>query len=330
MTPRPLLRCLWPILRRGGGEVQLGIDPTRSVVVHGLSEPQIAALESLDGTRVLPPVLAEDTALLTLLRGHGLVAEVEDHPDVPVELRAGLAGEAEAVMRTTGPGQGYAALARRRAACVLVAGRGPLPFAIATLLRRASVGRVLVGNDALDDALAGDAAGRATERAAPLPSVVVLVAAQAVGPGLAEPWRRRGIPVLPVVMHLVEAMVGPLVGPDGPCLRCLDLTRADLDSAWPMLAGQLARPAVGRGPEVGGQTALVAVAAGLACMVALAVLDGQALPVGRSLEVALPWPGVRQRQWQVHPRCSCHLSGHTEASGQPAASADRPQATMVP
>jgi hypothetical protein len=299
--------------------------------VHGLSEPQIAALESLDGTRVLPQVLAEDAALLTLLRRHGLVAEVEDHPDIPVELRAGLASEAEAVMRTTGPGQGYAALARRRAASVLVAGHGPLPSAVATLLRRASVGRVLVGNDALDDA-----EHLITSPASPHPSLVVLVAAQAVGPGLAEPWRRRGVPVLPVVMHLVEAMVGPLVGPDGPdgpdgpCLRCLDLTRADLDSAWPMLASQLARPAVGRGPEVGGQTALVAVTAGLACMVTLAVLDGQGVPAGRSLEVALPWPGVRQRQWQVHPRCSCHQSRHPDASGQPAASAHRPQGTMVP
>lgn len=324
MTPRPLLRCLWPVLRRGGGEVQLGIDPTRSVVVHGLSEPQIAALESLDGTRVLPPALAEDAGLLTLLRRHGLVAEVEDHPDIPVELRAGLASEAEAVMRTTGPGQGYAALARRRAARVLVAGRGPLPSSLATLLRRASVGRVLVGTDAHDDA-----EHLVTGAAATVPSLVVLVAAQAVGPGLAEPWRRRGVPVLPVVMHLVEAMVGPLVGRDGPCLRCLDLTRADLDSAWPMLAGQLARPTVGRGPEVGGQTALVAVTAGLACMVALAVLDGQPVPTGRSLEVALPWPGVRQRQWQTHPRCSCGQL-QTDTSGAPAAGAHRTQATMVP
>jgi hypothetical protein len=147
-------------------------------------------------------------------------------------------------------------------------------------------------------------------------------------------------------MHLVEAMVGPLVGPGGPCLRCLDLTRADLDSAWPMLAGQLARPAVGRGAEVGGQAALVAVTAGLAGMVVLAVLDGQTLPIGRSLEVALPWPGVRQRQWQPHPRCSCRQAAQSggpdgpladasdapaaSASDAPAASAHRTQATMVP
>ena len=329
MTSRPLLKCLWPVLRRGDGDVQLGIDPSRAVVLRGLTDDQVAALESLDGTRDLPTALADHSGLVALLRSHGLVGPVEDHPDLPVELRAVLAAESEALGRTTGPADGYAALARRRGATTLVTGQGPLPSAVATLLRRAGVGTVRVGGLAAD-LLEQE---RVDSGAGPAPSLVVIVAPQAIAPGAAEPWRRHGIPVLPVVMHLVEAVVGPVVQAGGPCLRCLDLTRADLDSAWPLLAGQLTRPAVGPPQEVGGETSLVAVTAGLASMVALAVLDGQPLPRGRSLEVALPWPGVRQREWQVHRRCSCASGDRSRASGdlsgEPADEPERPQATMA-
>jgi hypothetical protein len=315
VTTRPLLKCLWPVLRRGSDEVQLGIDPSRAVVLRGLSEAQIVALESLDGTRELPAVLAESPGLVSTLHDRGLLAEtteIADLRDLPVGLRAALAPDADALVRTTGPRQGYAALARRRDSLVLVCGRGALPMAVATLLRRAGVGQVRVGPEAAEEP--GD------------PALVVLTAAQAIGPGEAESWRRRGIRVLPVVMHLVEAVVGPLVAPGSPCLRCLDLTRADLDTAWPLLLGQLTRPAVGRGPEVGGETSLVAVTAALASMVALAALDGQPVPGGRSLEVALPWPGVRQRQWAVHPRCSCAAD---DVSGRPADARDPGQARMA-
>ena len=318
MTTRPLLKCLWPVLRRGSDEIQLGIDPTRAVVLSGLTEPQIVALESLDGTRELPAVLAESPGLVSSLHRRGLLADTSDTAttrDLPVGLRAALAPEADALARTAGPRQGYAALARRRDSLVLVCGRGALPMAVATLLRRAGVGQVRVGPEAAEE-----------PRESGEPALVVLTAAQAIGPGAAESWRRRGIPVLPVVMHLVEAVVGPLVAPGSPCLRCLDLTRADLDTAWPLLAGQLTRPAVGRGPEVGGETSLVAVTAALAAMVGLAALDGQPLPTGRSLEVALPWPGVRQRQWVVHPRCSC---GAADVSGRPADAGDAGQARMA-
>ncbi|QGN58098.1 hypothetical protein [Nostocoides sp. HKS02] len=319
MTIRPLLKCLWPVLRRGSGEVQLGIDPTHAVVLCGLNEAQIVALESLDGTRELPAVLAESPGLVSSLQRRGLLADTADTGDLPVGLRAALAPEADALVRTAGPRQGYDALARRRDSLVLVCGRGALPMAAATLLRRAGVGQVRVGPETADEQ-----PGQHSEPAEP--ALVVLTAAQAIGPGAAESWRRRGIPVLPVVMHLVEAVVGPLVAAGTPCLRCLDLTRADLDTAWPLLAGQLTRPAVGRGPEVGGETSLVAVTAALATMVALAALDGQPVPSGRSLEVALPWPGVRQRQWVVHPRCSCAAD---DVSDRPADADDPGQARMA-
>ena len=305
VTRRPLLRTLWPALRRGPGEVQFGTAAEHAVVVGGLSEAEIAGLEGLDGTREVPLALTTGTGadLLEELLACGLVCEAAPASPVPPVVRGVLAADADALVRTSSPPtHGYAALAARRAAHVIVAGRGDLPAAVTTALRRAGIGRVSQGRGPADDWEHAASSGR---RDVPAPSVVVLPAAGALDPAAAHPWRRRGIPVLPVLMHDVEAVVGPLVVAGGPCLRCLDLTRSDLDPAWPALLGQLTRPAVGAGREIGGETTLVGVAAGMAAMVVLGVVDGQPLPTGRSLEVGLPWPRVRQRRWGIHPRCSC-------------------------
>ena len=305
VTRRPLLRTLWPALRRGPGQVQFGTAAEHAVVVDGLSELEIAALEDLDGTREVSSVLTSGAGadLLEELLGCGLVVESSPPSPVPPVVRAVLAPDAEALLRTSSPPTaGYAALAARRAAHVIVAGRGDLPSALTSALRRSGIGQVWHGPCSVDDWEHGVTRGRP---AAPAPSVVVLPAMGALDPAVAQSWRRRAIPVLPVLMHDVEAVVGPLVVAGGPCLRCLDLTRADLDPAWPALLGQLTRPSVGAGHDVGGETTLVGVAAAMAAMVVLGVVDGQPLPPGRSLEVGLPWPRVRQRAWAVHPRCSC-------------------------
>ncbi|WP_406829877.1 hypothetical protein ABEG17_12815 [Pedococcus sp. KACC 23699] len=305
MTRRPLLRTLWPALRRGPGQVQFGTAAEHAVVVGGLSEREVVALEDLDGTHEVPEALASGSgaALLEELVACGLVVEASPASPVPPVVRGVLAPDADALLRTSSPPRaGYGALAARRDAHVIVGGRGELPSALTTALRRAGIGQVSHGPRSADD---WEHVASRERPATPAPAVVVLPAAGALDPAAAHSWRRRGIPVLPVLMHDVEAVVGPLVVAGGPCLRCLDLTRADLDPAWPALLGQLARPHVGAGHDIGGETTLVGVAAGMAAMVVLGVVDGQPLPPGRSLEVALPWPRVRQRHWEVHPRCSC-------------------------
>ena len=349
MTGRPLLKTLWPVLRRGGGCVQFGTDPDHAVVIEGLHEDEVSALQSLDGTREVPAVLRSPAGqdLLDLLLGHGLVVEVGDPVTLPPSVRALLAHDAQALLRTASPPrQGYAVLARRRAAHLFVVGRGELPSALAAQLRHAGVGTVRQGFEVADDweQLQGRPAGGAStthtaastsarslgpdERSSPtLPALVVLVGSYALDAAAAGPWQARGIPVLPVVLHGLEAVVGPVVVPHGPCLRCLDLARSDLDPGWPALLGQLVPPRVGAGPEVSGETTLVGLATSMTAMVALAVLDGQALPVGRSLEVSLPWPRVRQRQWEVHPRCDCGAGSDT--SGQPADVGTPAQARMA-
>jgi hypothetical protein len=342
VTGRPLFKAVWPVLRRGAGSVQFGSDPSHATVVEGLLADEVTALEQLDGTRELPAALrtAGGRDLLGLLLAHRLVVDATAspaQPPQPLPVRALLAPDAQALLRTApSQSQGYAAPAVRRAAHVLVVGRGDLPHAVATQLRRAGVGSVRQGAEAADDCVQGEVrlvagarprSARGGRPGARPPALVVVVGGGAVDSATAVPWRARGIPVLPVVLHGVEAVVGPVVEPGGPCLRCLDLARADLDPAWPAVLGQLLPVTVGAGPEVSGETTLVGLAASMAAMVALAVLDGQALPTGRSLEFSLPWPGVRQRQWRAHPRCGC--GARSDASGQPADVGGPTQAMMA-
>ncbi len=305
--------------------MQVGTDPGRAVVVQGLHEAEVAALQVLDGTRAVPPALTTESGarLVELLAGHGLLVDTADRPPLPAATRALYAADAQALLRTTSSTtRAHAALARRQSSPVLVVGRGTLPAAVADELRRAGVRRVASGSQAADDWEAAQADTGSTQA----PALVVLVGVHALDTAVAHPWSAAGTPVLPVVLHGAEALVGPLVVPGGPCLRCLDLTRTDLDPAWPTVLGQLTRPAVGEHAEATGETSLVALAAAMTAMVSLCVIDGQTVPVGRSLEVSLPWPRVSQRQWPVHPRCSCVAP---RASIRPVGGAAHPQARMA-
>ena len=323
--------------------MQFGTDPTCARVVEGLHADEVDALQLLDGTRDLPPALRtpHGRELLDLLIAQRLVVDAALRVPQPPTARLLLAHDAQALLRTAPTSsKAYAAFARRHAAHLLVVGRGELPRAVAELLRRAGVGSVHQGAEVADDwEQAGahpEPPGRPPARRSPRPAtrtdtrppaLVVVVGSGAVDSATAAPWQARGIPVLPVVLHGVEAVVGPVVVRGGPCLRCLDLARADLDPAWPALLGQLVPVTVGAGPEVSGETTLVALAASTAAMVALAVLDGLALPAGRSLEFSLPWPGVRQRQWKVHPRCGC--VARSDPMWRPADGGAPPQAMMA-
>ena len=328
MTDRTLPKLLGPLLRRGPGQVQVGVEPGRSVVLDGLGEDEVGALEALDGTRPVPAALTTPAGarVLRLLAEHGLLAAATGPPTLPPGQRALLDDDVQALLRLTSPPEGaYAVAGARRTAHVLVAGRGSVPDAVAGTLRRAGVGRVDVGPAAADAWEVADLErGAAPVPAAPSapapstpshrgPSLVVLTACHAIDPRVARPWVRRAVPVLPVLVGATEAVVGPVVdpagSPTGPCLACLDLARTDLDPAWPRLLEQLTRPTVGAGAEVGGEASLVAMAAAMTAMVGLGVLDGRRLPSGRSLEVGLPWPGVRQRYWTAHPRCTGQHAG---------------------
>ncbi len=156
--------------------------------------------------------------------------------------------------------------------------------------------------------------------------------AHADGPGPTRSWRQNGRPVLPDLAILVgyqqpelagwlmragvahlavtaeEAIgiVGPMVRPgQTSCLRCLHLTRSELDPAWPLILAQL----VGRTASLPAcDAALAAAVAAQAAVQALAFLDRDPLHApaeNGTLELALPDWQWHRRTWPPHPACAC-------------------------
>jgi bacteriocin biosynthesis cyclodehydratase domain-containing protein len=115
------------------------------------------------------------------------------------------------------------------------------------------------------------------------------------------------VPHLAVSASEAIGVVGPLVLPGrSACLRCLDLTRAERDPAWPLILAQLSAQA-GADPP-GCDTVLATMVAAQAVAQALAFIDqdGQAAAVTNgTLELVLPGWQWRRRTWPPHPRCEC-------------------------
>jgi hypothetical protein len=329
MNRRPRLKSHVQPLRRGHGSLQLGLHPGAGVILDELSDAEIAVTEGLDGSldiRTLYAVAAD--AGVTAGRLTGLIATLDEHDlldDSPAEIasraflspideprRSLLLPDARALVAAYGlAGDGYDHVAARSAQHVVISGEGDLPCALATLLRVGGIGRVSVGANAVDTL---DLELR-TYRPNPAtigsvsqpPDLVVLAAVGAICAGAGEPWLRRGIPHLPLVVQGHRVQVGPLIaGAAGPCLTCLDLHRRDRDPAWPALLSQLAP----EGPLLPGapvslESTLTAMAAGTAAMIVHTCLDGQPVPDDLSLELSLPWPTIQSRRWIAHPLCDC-------------------------
>jgi bacteriocin biosynthesis cyclodehydratase domain-containing protein len=136
------------------------------------------------------------------------------------------------------------------------------------------------------------------------PDLVVLVHGSAADSTEAAGLVTAGLPHLAVVVRERGVLVGPLVLPGrSPCLRCLDLQRADRDPAWPRVLAQL----TGRGGRVPEETASALLAASLAALQVLGHLDGRRRPaaLAATLEVELPDGLVSRRPWVSHPSCGC-------------------------
>lgn len=283
-----------PLLRRGPDEVQFGLDPDVAVVVRGLSETEIRALEGLDGLRPLAASVhaARSDRLEPLVRdlcARGLVADAGRRPP--------------SVSAPT----------------VVVGGETTTTELLADLLRHGGV-RVRAGQAALDDL---DLVQRGAP-AVPEGYDVALVVTVAVG--AVPPWNRPVAvppPCLPVVLRPRSVVVGPFVDGTGPCLHCLDLTRAEHDESWALVLAQMDRL-----PRPATRTPLTALAASLASARildrlsrerrALAARPGglghdpgadpgvTPTPDDTSTEMFLDPPRTLTRSWSRHPRCPRH------------------------
>ncbi|HEX8498000.1 MAG TPA: TOMM precursor leader peptide-binding protein [Actinomycetales bacterium] len=158
------------------------------------------------------------------------------------------------------------------------------------------------------------------------PDVAVLVGEHVLDPRAGAALVRRDVAHLGVLVATDRVVVGPMVLPgSSACLHCLDLHRRDRDPLWLHVMAQLLLLAPRSASPVG-ETALATMAAGLAALQVLTLLDGQVEPdtVGRTLELSLPHGVVRRRSWSPHPACGCsRLTGERLAGPAGAARAGR-------
>ena len=237
LPQRPRLLPGLPVLWRGDGTVQIGLDPRHAVVVDRLSPDMVRVLRELDGRHTLQGLLdlgaqdgkdetrSELTGLLSALAGAGVLDR--DSTDSPVapqrEPPPGLIGDAGIWALRTGRACADI-LAERGRTTVHVHGSGRVGDALVAMLRSAGTGTVR----------------RVAKRSRSIPDFAVLI-----GPVLQDHQLRTtlmadGVPHLAVELHEVSAHVGPFVVPGRTsCLTCVDLRRSERDPAWGVVSSQL-------------------------------------------------------------------------------------------
>jgi hypothetical protein len=329
-----------PVLKRGllavwrdRDTLQIGIDSRRAVALTGMAGAAWV-IGLLDGSRDRAQVV--ETAA-----GHGIPAEttervlallatagaLDDFPAgtlrlLPPPLRARLAAELAAASLAHRDGDGGArTLARRLTAQVRIHGAGTVGNGIASLLATSGVGQVTRAGPAQDAESSQSAAkGPGTLRrrvplagaggpgnppaGTALPDLAILAGRHPIE--LQASLMRDQVPHLAVAADEAIGIVGPLVIPGRTaCLRCLDLTRAERDPAWPLILAQLE----GREPDPCACDApLAAAVAAQAAAQVLAFIDRAVAAdavVNGTLELVLPGWQWRRRTWPRHPGCSC-------------------------
>jgi hypothetical protein len=263
-------------------------------------------------------------------------------PPLRARLAAELA--AASLAHRDGDG-GARTLARRLAAQIRIHGAGRVGTGIAGLLTTSGIGRVTRADPAEGAGVPPDPPPAATQRSkpaqamtarprtsratgarpgtpragasrpgtgqpdeapprAPLPDLAILVGRHPME--LQASLMRDQIPHLAVAADEAIGVVGPLVIPGRTaCLRCLDLTRAERDPAWPLILAQLE----GREPDpLACDAPLAAAVAAQAAAQVLAFID-RAVAVDAvangTLELVLPGWQWRRRTWPRHRDCSC-------------------------
>lgn len=288
---RPVLRPGTHVLRRGGGQLQVGLDPASALIL-----PQTATAR--ESVRLLAGSAEQeayaDPATLDLLAEHDAII---DEPD----LRHLLAGDdlpspaAAALARDTGAAAASALAARRRWRTVTRSFGHP-------------------AGDALRDSFVALARSAGLREAAPrrvaAPDCAVLVGVGEPDRDLVDAWTRAGTPYLLVRLTEGRAVVGPFVEPGTTaCLRCVDAHCTDADPAWPLLVRQYsaasARDRADGAPEPV-DPLLASLALAWAARDLASYVDGRR-PSSWSATVTVQaqLSRLETRSWLRHPACGC-------------------------
>jgi hypothetical protein len=335
----PALRRVW----RDPSTLQIGVDPDRAVIIDGLVPAVTRFLLGLDGRRSEDEAIADaanadlDSAvvadILAGLRRGGVLVDGAAPParERPLER---LEPDRAAHSLLVSSEEVRERFAARHDAQVVVHGAGRVGGPIASLLAAAGVGKVSVAAEGVveitDCAPGGLSPGdrhrprrsamrEALRRAAPdvdtqalgpstRADLVIFTCSRFLDPDLRRALHDSGIPHLVAAVRETTGIVGPLVIPGrSSCTRCADLHRADRDSSWPLVSLQLTEPA--RRHTGACDVSLAATTAGVACMQALAHLDGlDPATLDGTLELSYPDWRVRRRSWPAHPDCDCRAA----------------------
>ena len=285
---RPMLRPGLHVVRRDSRTLQLGLE-WPGVAALPASEGVLAVLDAVDGFR--------DVAGVVLAAAASGVAVDDARQAVEALIDAGALVDQAVVKPATVTEPTWAAL-------WLLA--GPRGDARAVLHARQSTSVHVIGTGAL----ARSVTSLLKEEHLPLTpdlkaaTVLVLVADRELPREVADDAMRAGSPYLCVGIRELVGLVGPFVVPGSTaCLRCVDLSRADLDSCWRTVI------AAADDSSVAAPTyppSLLAAVAGYAAQ-EVALWASGALPVSCDNVVEFPY-GLGEVQavaYPPHPQCGC-------------------------
>ena len=298
---RPLLRPGTHVLRRGAGQLQVGLDPDEALVL-----PDSPAVR--DSLRLLAAAAGRDayreSGTLDLLSGHDQL--LDQHDLAPLLSPGDVAPAAVAAMaRAVGPDAARARTARRAWRSETRVFGHPDGAALRDQLLS------LTGSAGLRE--------QSPRRSAP-PDCGVLVGVGEPHRELVDAWTRAGTPYLLVRMTEGRAVVGPFVVPGTTaCLRCVDAHCTDADPAWPLLVRQYAAATARDRPDGVPEPVdplLAALALAWAARDLASYVDGLR-PSTWSATVTLH-PGLTRletRSWLRHPACGCSWDEWIDPTG---------------
>lgn len=289
---RLVLRPGAHVLRRGDGDLQVGLDPRRALVLPPTEEVR-STLRTLACAAACEDC---DPRILQLLHDRELLVEQAAlvPPRRPVTSTLSPAAMA-ALAREVGDGAPVPASNRaRQRLLVLPFGDGARGWADAAsaLASTAGVGVVPAG------------------RRSPRATLGLLLGTGEPDRALVDEWMRQDVPHLLLRLREGALLGGPLVVPgQTACLRCTDAHLTDRDPSWPLLLTQYVDAAAGDRADGAPEPVdplLQAIGVAWAVRQLASYADGTrptswsaTLRLGPELEV------LESHTWLRHPCCGC-------------------------